>query len=55
MDRASADLQHYYLELSPDPVRFDAVSQLTNVFFDDAKQQVSGLSIEHHRSVEKLM
>lgn len=41
MDRP--DLQHYYLELSPDPVRFDAVSQLTNVFFDDAKQQVSGL------------
>ncbi|KAL1378589.1 hypothetical protein pipiens_015487 [Culex pipiens pipiens] len=34
------DFQHYYLELSPDPVRFDAVSQLTNVFFDDAKQQV---------------
>ncbi|KXJ71556.1 hypothetical protein RP20_CCG020277 [Aedes albopictus] len=39
MDRTS-DFQHYYLELSPDPVRFDAVSQLTNVFFDDAKQQV---------------
>ncbi|XP_055604775.1 regulator of MON1-CCZ1 complex isoform X2 [Uranotaenia lowii] len=42
MDRTAAatDLQHYYLELSPDPIRFDAVSQLTNVFFDDAKQQV---------------
>ncbi|XP_055528730.1 regulator of MON1-CCZ1 complex [Wyeomyia smithii] len=39
MDK-SVDLQHYYLELSPEPVRFDAVSQLTNVFFDDAKQQV---------------
>ncbi|XP_065092902.1 regulator of MON1-CCZ1 complex [Ochlerotatus camptorhynchus] len=39
MDKTT-DFQHYYLELSPDPVRFDAVSQLTNVFFDDAKQQV---------------
>ncbi|XP_055628660.1 regulator of MON1-CCZ1 complex, partial [Toxorhynchites rutilus septentrionalis] len=39
MDK-TADFQHYYLELSPDPIRFDAVSQLTNVFFDDAKQQV---------------
>ncbi|XP_053687553.1 regulator of MON1-CCZ1 complex [Sabethes cyaneus] len=39
MDK-SVDLQHYYLELSPEPVRFEAVSPLTNVFFDDAKQQV---------------
>ncbi|XP_035785426.1 regulator of MON1-CCZ1 complex-like [Anopheles albimanus] len=34
------ELQHYYLELSPDPVRFDGTGLLTNVFFDDAKQQV---------------
>ncbi|XP_058829587.1 regulator of MON1-CCZ1 complex [Topomyia yanbarensis] len=39
MDK-TVDFQHYYLELSAEPVRFDAVSQLTNVFFDDAKQQV---------------
>ncbi|KAL0117987.1 hypothetical protein PUN28_008988 [Cardiocondyla obscurior] len=30
----------YYLELSPDPIRFESVSCLTNVFFDDSKQQV---------------
>uniref|UniRef100_A0A182S878 Regulator of MON1-CCZ1 complex N-terminal domain-containing protein n=1 Tax=Anopheles maculatus TaxID=74869 RepID=A0A182S878_9DIPT len=34
------ELQHYYLELSPDPIRFDGTGLLTNVFFDDAKQQV---------------
>lgn len=31
----------YYLELSADPIRFESVSCLTNVFFDDSKQQVS--------------
>ncbi|CAL7936237.1 unnamed protein product [Xylocopa violacea] len=30
----------YYLELSSDPIRFQSVSCLTNVFFDDSKQQV---------------
>ncbi|XP_033356491.1 regulator of MON1-CCZ1 complex isoform X1 [Bombus vosnesenskii] len=30
----------YYLELSSDPIRFESVSCLTNVFFDDSKQQV---------------
>lgn len=30
----------YCLELSPAPIRFDPVSQLTNVFFDDSTQQV---------------
>lgn len=30
----------YYLELSANPIRFDAVSQLTNVFFDDSNRQV---------------
>nr|XP_022909918.1 uncharacterized protein C18orf8 [Onthophagus taurus] len=29
-----------YLELSPNPVRFEAVNQMTNVFFDDSKKQV---------------
>lgn len=32
----------YYLELSSkNIVRFDSVSQLTNVFFDDSNKQVS--------------
>ncbi|XP_017885541.1 regulator of MON1-CCZ1 complex [Ceratina calcarata] len=31
---------NYYLELSSDPIRFESVSSLTNVFFDDSKQQV---------------
>lgn len=30
----------YYLELSKDPIRFDAVSTVTNVFFDDTNRQV---------------
>ncbi|KAI4484158.1 hypothetical protein M0804_007614 [Polistes exclamans] len=30
----------YYLELSSDPIKFESVSSLTNVFFDDSKQQV---------------
>lgn len=38
-DRGKSD--DYYLELSPDPIRFESVSCLTNVFFDDSKQQVS--------------
>ena len=42
-DRGKND--DYYLELSPDPIRFESVSCLTNVFFDDSKQQVSRLCI----------
>lgn len=30
----------YYLELCSDPTRFDSVSSLTNVFFDDSNKQV---------------
>lgn len=30
----------YYLELSPTPVRFESVSKVTNVFFDDCNKQV---------------
>ncbi|XP_011251829.1 regulator of MON1-CCZ1 complex [Camponotus floridanus] len=37
-DRGQND--DYYLELSADPIRFESVSCLTNVFFDDSKQQV---------------
>lgn len=29
------------LELSNNPVRFEAVNQLTNVFFDDSNKHVS--------------
>lgn len=29
-----------YLELSQNPVRFEAVNQMTNVFFDDSNRQV---------------
>ncbi|SPP85158.1 regulator of MON1-CCZ1 complex isoform X2 [Drosophila guanche] len=30
----------HYIELSRIPIRFDAVSQLTNVFFDDSNKQI---------------
>lgn len=30
-----------YLELSSNPLRFEAVNQLTNVFFDDSNKEVS--------------
>lgn len=30
-----------YLELSNNPLRFEAVNQLTNVFFDDSNKDVS--------------
>jgi hypothetical protein len=33
----------YYLELSPMPVRFESVSKVTNVFFDDCNKQASEL------------
>lgn len=36
----------YYLELCNDPIRFDAVSQLTNVFFDDSNKQVSEVALK---------
>lgn len=32
--------QDSYLELSEDPVRFEPVNQLTNVFFDDSNKDV---------------
>lgn len=32
--------QSYYLELCNDPIRFDSVSQITDVFFDDSNKQV---------------
>ncbi|CAN8011155.1 unnamed protein product [Ixodes pacificus] len=35
-----ADEKGYFLELSSNPIRFEPVSKITNVFFDDANQQV---------------
>ncbi|XP_060521018.1 regulator of MON1-CCZ1 complex isoform X2 [Cylas formicarius] len=32
--------QDYYLELTPDPIRFEPVNQLTNVFFDDSNKDI---------------
>jgi hypothetical protein len=29
-----------YLNLCPDPIRFEPVSKVTNIFYDDANQQV---------------
>lgn len=31
----------YYLELSPEPVKFEPVNDVTDVFFDDSKRQVN--------------
>lgn len=41
MEKEKEGNDDYYLELSSDPIRFESVSCLTNVFFDDSKQQVS--------------
>lgn len=40
MDNSDRDPQ-CYLELSKEPIRFEAVNQLTNVFFDDSNKDVS--------------
>lgn len=32
--------EDYYLELSSEPLRFEPVNDVTEVFFDDSKQQV---------------
>lgn len=34
------DVSLFYLELSNQPIKFDPVSNLTNVFFDDSNRQV---------------
>lgn len=39
MESPDADCDHY-LELASEPIKFESVSNLTNVFFDDSKQQV---------------
>lgn len=40
MASGKTDFSMHYLELTPEPIRFDPVSSVTNVFFDDAKQEV---------------
>ncbi|XP_046830140.1 regulator of MON1-CCZ1 complex isoform X2 [Vespa velutina] len=40
MEKEKEGNDDYYLELSSDPIKFESVSCLTNVFFDDYKQQV---------------
>lgn len=37
-----------YLELSDNPIRFEAVNHVTNVFFDDSNKQVSVLFKNSH-------
>lgn len=40
MTTPNQNMEEFYLQLSENPIRFDAVSQLTNVFFDDTNGQV---------------
>lgn len=40
-----SDCSEPYLELSENPVRFEAVNQVTNVFFDDSNKQASCVRI----------
>lgn len=35
----------YYLELCDTPIRFESVSKVTNVFFDDSNKQVTTLQM----------
>lgn len=42
MDFIEPDMSdNNYLELSNEPIRFESLSHVTNVFFDDSQQQVS--------------
>lgn len=37
---AVEEVEHYYLQLSKKTIRFEPVSAVTNVFFDDNNRQV---------------
>lgn len=39
----SENVEDLYLELTENPVRFEAVNQLVSVFFDDSNKQVDKL------------
>lgn len=40
VEGTESEANEYYLELSPEPVKFEPVNDVTDVFFDDSKQQV---------------
>ena len=40
MAEGEAEMDNFYIQLSNNPVRFEPVSKVTNVFFDDANRQV---------------
>lgn len=46
-------MEQYYLELCNDPIRFDSVSQITDVFFDDSNKQVGILENGTHSLANK--
>ena len=39
------DEDNVYIELSKNPIRFEPVSKVTNVFFDDSNRQVGRSAI----------
>lgn len=47
VDMAEEISDDYYLELSPTPVRFESVSKVTNVFFDDCNKQASEMLMSY--------
>jgi len=47
VDMAEDTSDDYYLELSPSPVRFESVSKVTNVFFDDCNKQASEMLMSY--------
>jgi len=47
VDMAEDISDDYYLELSPTPVRFESVSKVTNVFFDDCNKQASEMLMSY--------
>ncbi len=40
---AAEEDEHVYVELCKNPIRFEPVSQVTNVFFDDSNRQVKAV------------
>lgn len=44
--------QSYYLELCNDPIRFDSVNPITDVFFDDSNKQVC---VRFHENEMKIL
>ena len=40
MAETDKEMENFYIQLSNNPVRFEPVSKVTNVFFDDSNRQV---------------